>query len=209
MTAPVHFSLKRALILGLAAAGLLVHFAGPGTSLVAGDGGPSAPTTLRCEYLDDPLGVDVAKPRFFWIFGHSERGQVQSAYQVFVSTNPQAATGDVWDSGKIASARSTQVVFAGKPLESGRSYFWKVRYWDRDGRESPWSAAASFDTGLLDKSDWKANWIGGGNQLRKEFKLEGRLTRARAYIAGLGYYELRLNGRKVGGSRYAFVLTGD
>ena len=174
--------------------------AGPAAPLLTGDGGPSAPTTLRCEYLDDPLGVDVAKPRFFWIFEHPERGQVQSAYRIVVSSGTSAEAGDIWDSGKVAAAASTQIVFDGKSLESGRAYSWKVRVWDRDGRESPWSAAARFDTGLFNKADWKASWIGGTNQLRKEFALEGRVKRARAYIAGLGYCELRLNGRKVGGN---------
>jgi alpha-L-rhamnosidase len=160
--------------------------------------GPSAPTALRCEYLDNPMGIDMAKPRFFWVVGHPERGQVQSAYQIFVSTDPKAEAGDVWDSGKVASARSTQVPFAGKALASGKSYFWKVRAWDRDGRESAWSAVARFDTGLFAKSDWTGIWIGQKNQLRKELTLKGRVKRARAYIAGLGYYELRLNGRKAG-----------
>jgi alpha-L-rhamnosidase len=157
-----------------------------------------APTALRCEYLDNPMGVDVPKPRFFWVVEHTERGQVQSAYQIVVSTDSKAAAGDVWDSGKVVSAKSTQVVFAGKALESGKSHFWKVRTWDRGGREGPWSAVASFDTGLFNKSDWKGAWIGKKNQLRKEFALKGRVKRARAFIAGLGYYELRLNGRKAG-----------
>jgi alpha-L-rhamnosidase len=160
--------------------------------------GPSAPTALRCEYLDNPMGIDMAKPRFFWVVGHAERGQTQSAYQLFVSTDRQAAAGDVWDSGKVASPRSTQVPFAGKAIESGKSYFWKVKVWDRAGRESAWSAVARFDTGLFAKSDWTGVWIGSKNQLRKEFALKGRVRRARAYIAGLGYYELRLNGRKAG-----------
>jgi alpha-L-rhamnosidase len=160
--------------------------------------GPSAPTALRCEYLENPMGIDMAKPRFFWIVGHAERGQVQSAYQVLVSTDRQAAAGDIWDSGKVASSRSTQLPFAGKPLGSGQSYFWKVKVWDRDGRESAWSAVARFDTGLFARSDWTGVWIGSKNQLRKEFTLKGRVKRARAHIAGLGYYELRLNGRKAG-----------
>jgi alpha-L-rhamnosidase len=159
---------------------------------------PAAPTALRCEYLVNPMGIDMAKPRFFWIVDHAGRGQVQSAYQIVVSTDPKAAAGDVWDSGKIASSKSAQVAFAGKALESGKTYFWKVRAWDRDGRESAWSAVARFDTGLFNKGDWKGVWIGKKNQLRKEFSLKGRVKRARAYIAGLGYYELRLNGRKAG-----------
>jgi len=160
--------------------------------------GPFVPTALRCEYLENPMGVDVPKPRLFWVFEHAERGQVQSAYQILVSTDPKAGAGDIWDSGKVASAKSTQVVFAGKSLESGKTYFWKVRTWDRDGREGLWSDAARFDTGLFNKGDWKGVWIGKKNQLRKEFTFKGRVKRARAYIAGLGYYELRLNGRKAG-----------
>jgi alpha-L-rhamnosidase len=162
------------------------------------DPGPKAPTALRCEYLDNPMGVDTAKPRLFWVFEHSERGQAQSAYQVIVSTDPKAAAGDAWDSGKVASSKSVQVVYGGKPLESGKTYYWKVRYWDRDGREGAWSETARFDTGLFNKGDWKGIWIGTKNQLRKEFTLKARVKRARVYIAGLGYYELRLNGRKAG-----------
>jgi alpha-L-rhamnosidase len=144
------------------------------------------------------MGIDMAKPRFFWVVEHPERGQVQSAYQIVVSTDPRAAAGDIWDSGKVASAKSTQIVFAGQALAGGKSYFWKVRAWDRDGREGPWSGTARFDTGLLDRGDWKGVWIGAKNQLRKEFAIKGRVKRARAYVAGLGYYELRLNGRKAG-----------
>jgi alpha-L-rhamnosidase len=160
--------------------------------------GPAAPMALRCEYLVNPMGVDMARPRFFWIVTHQERGQAQSAYQIVVSSDPKAGTGDIWDSGKVASARSIQVPFAGKALESRKSYYWKVRAWDRDSRESAWSDVARFDTGLFNKSDWKGVWIGPKNQLRKEFSVKGRIKRARAYVAGLGYHELRLNGRKAG-----------
>jgi alpha-L-rhamnosidase len=160
--------------------------------------GPLAPTALRCEYLVNPMGIDMPKPRFFWVLEYPERGQVQSAYQIIVSTDPKAAAGDIWDSGKAASSKSTQIAFAGKALESGKSYFWKARTWDRQGRESAWSAVARFDTGLFNRADWKGVWIGKKNQLRKEFTLKGRVKRARAYISGLGYSELRLNGRKAG-----------
>ena len=104
----------------------------------------------------------------------------------------------MWDSGKVEGSRSIQIANNGKPLESGRSYHWKVRYWDRSGKESPWSAWNSFDTGLFDVSEWKGTWIGKKNWLRKEFTVAGPVKRARAYICGLGYYELRLNGEKAG-----------
>jgi alpha-L-rhamnosidase len=170
----------------------------PATLPAAETSGPRAPADLRCEYLADPAGVDVLRPRFFWTADHPERGQSQSACQLIVSTLPDAVDGDAWDSGKTASATSIQVVYGGKQLESGRTYYWKVRWWDRDGRESPWSRTAVFDTGLYERADWKGQWIGGKNQLRKEFVLASRPKRARAYICGLGYSELRINGRKAG-----------
>ena len=161
-------------------------------------GGAKAPTDLRCEYLVDPLGVDTPQPRFSWVLEHSERGQSQSSYEVLVSTSPDVSAGDFWTSGKVASALSTHVIYAGKALQSGRTYFWKVRYWDKNDRPSPFSRVARFDTGLFSRDEWKGRWIGGKNLLRKEFVLAGKPLRARAYICGLGYSELRLNGRKVG-----------
>ena len=164
-------------------------------------GGPAAPLSLKCEYLTDPMGIDVRQPRFSWVLQHSERGQIQSAYQALVASQADLLgqnKGDLWDSGKVASDESVHVVYAGRPLESGRSYFWKVRTWDTQGNASPYSLPARFDTGLLDPSDWRGKWISGAGQLRKEFELTGKVVRARAYITALGYYELRLNGKKVG-----------
>ena len=164
-------------------------------------GGPGYPTNLKCEYLTDPMGIDVRQPRFSWVLQHSERGQKQSAYQVLVASKPELLDenkGDLWDGGKVASDESVHVVYAGKPLESGRSYLWKVRTWDAQGNASPYSLPARFDTGLLDPGDWKGEWISGAGQLRKEFEVSGKAVRARAYITALGYYELRLNGEKVG-----------
>ncbi len=161
-------------------------------------GGPQAPAGLRLEYLVDPLGVDVAQPRFFWTPRFEGRGQKQTAYQIVVSAGPACVQGDVWDSEKTASQEFTQVVYGGPALRSGKTYFWKVRAWDKDGQAGPWSGAARFDMGLLNASDWKGTWIGGANQLRQEFNVPGRVVRARAYVCGLGYHELRVNGRKVG-----------
>ncbi|MDI6845427.1 MAG: family 78 glycoside hydrolase catalytic domain, partial [Candidatus Saccharicenans sp.] len=159
---------------------------------------PSAPCDLRVEYLTDPLGVDTPRPRFFWTNNHPQRGQKQTAFQLIVSSSPSAERGDLWDSGKVNSESSIQIVYQGKPLESNRSYYWKVRIWDASGQESPWSQVARFDTGLFSASDWKGEWIGGENLFRKEFNLPESPKRARAFIAGLGYYELRINGQKVG-----------
>jgi len=158
-------------------------------------GGPGAPSNLRCEYLPEPLGVDTPQPRFSWVLEHSERGEKQTAYQVLVATEADALghdSGEQWDSGKVPSEEFTQVVYGGKALESGRTYFWKVRYWDKEGRNSEYSRPARFGMGLLSRDEWKGSWIGGGsangNEFRKEFTLTGKATNARIYITSLGYY---------------------
>jgi alpha-L-rhamnosidase len=102
---------------------------------------------LRCEYRQDPLGIDAAKPRLSWILD-SDR---QSAYQVVVK--------GLWDSGKILSDQSVNVEYAGKPLESRMRCEWKVRVWDADGTPSAWSAPATWTMGILHPEDWTAQWI--------------------------------------------------
>jgi len=160
--------------------------------------GSQLPINLRCEYLTNTLGIDVKQPRFFWVLAHSERGQKQTAYQILVSTKPGCEKGDAWDSGKVSSTEFTHIVYKGKPLTSETSYYWKVRYWDKEGRPSPTSEIAQFGTALFSKDEWQGTWIGGANQLRKDFEINGQVVRGRAYICGLGYYELRINGEKVG-----------
>jgi alpha-L-rhamnosidase len=160
-----------------------------------------SPINLLCEYCLNPVGLDVPKPRFSWTLRHSERGRMQSAYQVLVASSMENILrdfGDMWDSGRVYSNQSVNVEYAGKPLESGKIYYWKVRWWDDEGRISSWSRIAKFEMGLLNSEDWKAKWIGGGKLLRKSFTVRKKVKQARAYISGLGYYELRINGRKVG-----------
>lgn len=170
-----------------------------GLSRVAEDAsGPQPPTDLRTEYSVNPLGVDTKLPRFSWVCHHRERGQRQTAYEIIVSSRPEAEKGDLWSSGKVISGDSGQAVYGGKELVSGQTCYWKVRYWDQEGRVSPFSEVARFETGLFSRADWKGKWIGGTNQLRQEFRIERRAIRARVYICGLGYHELRLNGRRVG-----------
>ncbi|MCX6877426.1 MAG: glycoside hydrolase family 78 protein [Verrucomicrobia bacterium] len=172
------------------------------------------PSRLRCEYLVDPLGIDVAKPRLSWVIeersqSSEDRGQKQSGYQVLVASTPESLAkdqGDLWDSGKVESDQSIQVEYSGKLLGSRLACHWKVRVWDKGGKASAWSAPAGWSMGLLNPQDFKAKWIGAPTDapiepaplLRKTFSLDKKIERATAYISGLGYYELTLNGQKVG-----------
>jgi hypothetical protein len=107
-------------------------------------------TGLRCEYLVNPLGLDVLQPRLNWRLASERRGEQQTAYRVIVASSPKRLDqeqGDLWDSGKVESDRSIQVEYAGKPLGSEQRCYWKVRVWDKDGGLSPWSPAAFWAMG--------------------------------------------------------------
>ena len=120
-------------------------------------------TDLRCEELVNPLGLDAIHPRLSWIIISNQRGQRQTAYQVLVASsreNLKADRGDLWDGGRIESAQSIQLPYAGEPLASYTQCFWKVRVWDRDGKVSAWSKPASWTMGILAASGWQARWIG-------------------------------------------------
>jgi alpha-L-rhamnosidase len=174
------------------------------------------PQQLRSEYRANPQGIDVTDPRLSWVLAATDakaRGLRQTAYRVIAASTERALaanTGDLWDSGKVASDQSTQVVYRGKPLSSGAAAFWKVQVWDQAGQASDWSAPAQWSMGLLHPADWQAKWIGrdepgtavdhrlAARLLRKEFQAPKPVRRATVYYSGLGLSELYLNGAKVG-----------
>ncbi|MFO7668066.1 MAG: family 78 glycoside hydrolase catalytic domain [Bacteroidales bacterium] len=181
---------------------------------------------LTCEYLENPGVVDVSRPRLSWINIAPEgvRGQRQTAWQVRVASSVENLDSpDLWDSGRKKSGQSIRVEYEGVSLGSRQECWWQVRVWDLDSLASPWSEPAFWRMGLLDTADWRARWIGapwqgeealpkpGGGPdgrpvdygppaplLRKEFDVKGEVVSAVAYVTGLGYFELYLNGEKVG-----------
>ena len=123
---------------------------------------PISVTGLEANGLVDPLGISGDDPVLSWQSESSARSVTQSAYQVRVASTQAGLPGaDVWDSGKVASADQLNVVYGGPALTSQTKYFWQVQVWSNDGSQSDWSAPATFETALLNSSDWKANWIGG------------------------------------------------
>lgn len=151
---------------------------------------------LVCEFATDPLGVDTPRPRLGWQVHGPDRGTTQTGYQVVLTT-----VGDdrvIWDSGRVSSGSQTGIVPDGEPLTSRTRYQWRVRLWDGQGRVGEWSPWARFETSFLDATEWDAVWVRGGNLLRRDLELRGPVASARAYVCGLGYYELRINGAKVG-----------
>jgi alpha-L-rhamnosidase len=133
-------------------------------------------TNLRCEYLANPLGLDVENPRLSWGFESVRRGERQTAYQVLVASGPELLAkdqGDLWDSGKVVSDRSIQVEYAGQPLRSGIRCHWKVRAWDGEGKASGWSPPALWAVGLLKPEEWQTPWIRPVVALPGKYDLDG------------------------------------
>ncbi|KAA8486287.1 alpha-L-rhamnosidase [Arcticibacter tournemirensis] len=171
---------------------------------------------LRTELLVNPVGIDVTQPRLSWEIRSAARATVQTAYQVLVASSEEklsANEGDLWNSGKVGSDASVHVKYNGTDLKGNARCYWKVKVWTNKG-ESAWSSPATFTIGLLNSIDWKGRWIGmdrsfpwdsetqwsrlSARYLRKEFETKKTISRATAYIIGLGLYELYLNGQKVG-----------
>lgn len=162
---------------------------------------------LTCEYLENPLGVDVQRPRFSWNIASDERGVSQSAYQIIVGDNlndVKKGTGNIWDSGKITSDAMVNIEYEGAPLQSNKKYYWGVGVWT-DNDNEVWSDPASFHTGFFSESDWKAEWITPKDTvtvasplLRKEFSVDKKVEEAYAFVTAGGFYELYINGTKVG-----------
>ncbi|HEV8112266.1 MAG TPA: family 78 glycoside hydrolase catalytic domain [Planctomycetota bacterium] len=160
-TISVTFS-ARALLVALALAPACAPAVAPRVTPVSSPapGRPLAPANLRCEYLVAPLALDEAKPRFSWEVTDPRRGAEQSAYELLVTDASASGKAPVWESGEVSSHETCQIEYGGAPLASFHRYTWRVRTFDAAGHESPWSETATFGTGALAPTDWKAHWIG-------------------------------------------------
>ncbi|MCL5269276.1 MAG: family 78 glycoside hydrolase catalytic domain, partial [bacterium] len=123
----------------------------------------NAPVRLRCEYLENPLGIDVPQPSLSWWLSDPRRGARQTAFRILAAGSRDKLDrdeSDLWDSGKVASDRSHLVPYGGRTLASRQRAWWKVMVWDQEGRAGGWSAPAFWEMGLLEPNDWRAIWIG-------------------------------------------------
>jgi alpha-L-rhamnosidase len=163
---------------------------------------------LTCDHKVNPLGIDNLKPRMSWKIYGTGNNILQTAYSIRVATDNKFSSGKVvWETGKVESGESILITYGGSGLKSGTKYFWQVRIWDNKGKASKWSETASWEMGLLAETDWKAKWIemegdtlqyAPSPHFRKEFNLGKSIASARIYVTSHGYYELNLNGKKVG-----------
>ncbi len=169
-----------------------------------------APFALRVDFSDSirpVLGHHECRPSLSWKLPASCLSQ--TACQIVVASNLQRLheEPDIWDSGKVDSAQSTFLPWGAKPLSSRQHVFWCVRVWDQDGVATGWSDPAEFELGLLHNHDWSAQWISSpcvqsgehrpAPHLRRTFKIDQPITKARLHATALGLFELRLNGARI------------
>ncbi len=165
--------------------------------------------SMKIEYLKNPLGIDVLRPRFSWEIDSPKRAQYQAAYRIVVASTKeglQSGIYDMWDSGRVELNRSSGIEYAGKGLKTSKRYYWKAMIWDKSSMESDWSETAWWEMGLLAEAEWKGKWIGAtvapvteavpAPLLRTEFMVYRSIKSARVYICGLGFYEMHINGSR-------------
>lgn len=159
---------------------------------------------LKTEHKRNPIGIDAQAPRFSWQIQSDERNVMQYAYHLVVWSEGEHT---VYDSGYVESDQSQNVRYQGLKLNSGQRLHWSVNVWtsSEDGYQESGSETAYFEMGLLNETDWKAEWIEPeGNldpekcepspYLRKCFFVKQGLRYARLYQSAQGLYEFWLNG---------------
>ncbi|NQU84436.1 MAG: CehA/McbA family metallohydrolase [Mariniphaga sp.] len=109
-----------------------------------GTDGLAQPSFIQLQWQDSPEAISNANPNFFW---RSEGDQ--TAYQIIVSTDLNKINsnkGDLWDSGKVNSKKSSGISYAGGILKRNTKYYWKVRLWI-DDEVTDYSNTKSFKMG--------------------------------------------------------------
>ena len=150
----------------------------------------TVPVNLRTEYLREPIGLDTKSPRFTWEYKGSEKNFLASRSEIRIGTSPD----------------NLQPYTDNMTLEPHTRYYWNVTVWDQDGDICETSETATFETAKFKSSDWSGKWITDSHDkefepapmFRKAFTLGKEIEEARVYVAAAGYYDLFINGKRVG-----------
>ena len=188
-------------------------------------------TTAACENKINPLGVPADKIYFSWELAASENDQFQTAYQLVIASSKEKLNThnyDVYNSSFIKTDANIMIAYKGKALQTSKTYYWKLRVWDKNNKPSAWCNAQQFTTALNEKDWGNAQWVGYENfadsmrivpgseagrgtvskgcmrmvvpYFRKNFIAKKQITQALAFVTGVGQYEFEVNGNKAANS---------
>ena len=171
------------------------------------------PHHVRIQHIDvithSDIVIDTHTPHFSWQLadeydqeGHLIRGIQQTAYHIQVHNTINGQL--IWDTGDVPSSLSTHIRYTGESFSSDTRYSVSIKYFTSQ-HESEWYIAY-FRTALFSLTDWTGDWIGSNyinmNQLRKVVTMKSNSIRsATAYISGVGYYQLYVEGQFIDPSR--------
>lgn len=172
---------------------------------------------LKCEHLTNPLGIDATNPRLSWRLETSSVNAQQKAYQIIVGTDSLQVLkgiGNIWQTAKTVSDEQL-VVYKGQALKPFTKYFWTVITWDNKDKKDTNTPIATFETGMMQSSNWEGAWISDSRDVqnkvapyfRKTFSVAKKIVSARAYMAVAGLYELSINGQKISNHRLDPMYT--
>ncbi len=139
-------------------AGLLVTFCFASLQLSSQD---LRVVNLTTEYKPNPVGIDIAQPRFSWQIQSSLRDILQTEWSIRVAKNIKDLTDGknlIWES-KENTEQSIHIEYKGESLQSRQRYYWQVKIADNKGNVSTWSDPQYWEMGLLSPADWEAQWI--------------------------------------------------
>ena len=178
-------------------------------------GGPLPPYHLKCDgnlvglstervqQLDgyNLFFTDSHNPMLSWTVAHTERAARQSAFRVTIAEDRHLNI-TVWDSGKIVSCNKTSLRYAGPNLRTGKTYFWKVTWWDDKGEAAVSEETGHFLAAVLNPKDWdSAKWIAADESIKYAPYLHKNLTinsslvvSATIFVSGLGFSKPFVNG---------------
>lgn len=156
-------------------------------------------TRLKTNRMTNPLGFEFQSLSVSWVTEETA-AQKQKWARVEVAADPEFQT-VLWDSGEQESLSSVDCPL---PIETAP----RTRYWWRvtvcaDNGETAISEPSWFETAKQDEP-WQGKWVTASESdtvhplLRRSFTLEEEPVSARAYVTGLGLYELSVNGQKAG-----------
>lgn len=167
---------------------------------------------LTCEYREEIVGLDTPTPRFSWAVDSSDGRGRQAAWRMTVYLRDGTT---FWEGQWVQGSQSAMVVYPGPGLAEECEYQVRVAVRDVDGAESPWSEPMRVVTSFFApaRSLWDKLWLCPSEysdispMFRRPFAIAKLLDRAVVYVTGVGYYQLFLNGRQVGGRQLDPVWT--
>ena len=165
---------------------------------------------VKVEYRDNPIGLDVKKPRFSWKLESEQGNTMQTAYRIYVTNHDEVGKDKniVWDSEKVDSQQSVLVEYDGNTLQPETTYHCYIQVWDNHGEVA--DKEVTFETGLCTSENIIADWITHDFSEEetacpiffKKFSIEKKVKKARLYATALGLYELSMDGQRVGDSYF-------